>query len=277
MRARAFSASRPSQPLQVVRQRRRRRPRPRSSGRTARRSRCGADRRRSKAGWRAIESQAQARRRIGGTRRRLAGRLRGPPGDRSRRRARLSRAAAGRSASARSTRRAVATIVTASRDPVRLDQPDRRISSARPDASRRRAGRGLVGRVPARVGLDRLDPPRRHAVAAARRPATSGRWRGSRPARSTPRWPKRCACRARAMRGQWVRRGPPLHRRPPRARRNRVRGAARRPAPPLTSPPGTLRAWQATRRFANLCSPQASVQQLRTKALARLSNFGGGS
>ena len=46
-------------------------------------------------------------------------------------------------------------------------QPGRRISGAGPDAARRRAGRRLVGRVPARAGNDRVDPSRRYTVAAA--------------------------------------------------------------------------------------------------------------
>ena len=143
-------------------------------------------------------------RRIGRAGRCAAGRLRSAPGDRSRCRARLSRTAAGPALRREQHQAAVATIVTASRDPVRLDSLIAEYRGARPDAARRRAGRRLVGRFPARAGhrsCRSIVPTRRRR---SRRRVTTVRWRGSRPAKSTRRWPRRCACRAPPTPTQWI-------------------------------------------------------------------------
>ena len=92
-----------------------------------------------------VETTTRARGRLGRAGRRFAGRLRGAPGDRSRGRARLSRDPAGRPRSGGRHPRAVATIVTASRAPVRLDELIAEYRRARTGASRRRRRRTAGG------------------------------------------------------------------------------------------------------------------------------------
>ena len=140
---------------------------------------------------------------IGRARRRLAGRLRRAPGDRSRRGARLSRDPARRRFGA-DLQRAVATIVTASREPVTLDQLIADYRALGPALRARRARRRPVAGVPARDGLAGRDPPRQRAVAEpqARYERALGAARSA--ARSTPRWPRRCACPGAARAEPWV-------------------------------------------------------------------------
>ncbi len=178
------------------------------------------------------------------------------------------------SASAPQHQAAVATIVTASRDPVRLDSLIAEYEALGTGASRRRARRRLVGRLPARARLDRLDPPRRHAVAAAAgalRPG-AGAARGRR---------SRCgAGRDDAPAGRRQRRpvdrARPAATSPPTARSTKSNprpcsASRQRQFLPRPAPKGLGKRLHDLRSLR----VQALVQQRWTKALAKLSKFEG--
>ena len=125
---------------------------------------------------------------------------------------------------------AVATIITASHQPVRLNDLIAEYETLGPEL--RRGGPQDSWWTDFRRELGSLIEvhPRRPARRPTPTRATTARCSASSPATSTRRWPKPCGCPARRARGDWIGQGAALRRRPPRARRDRIRGAAR-PAP----------------------------------------------
>ena len=154
-------------------------------------------------------------------------------------------------------------------------QPDRGISGAGPNAPRA-AGRKKAGGTVSGASWDRscrsIAPIR---LRRSRRPVTTGRWPGSKPARSMRRWRKRCACPESANADQWITRA----RRYIAAHRalDEIESAA------LLGGAGDcdfarqrrLKRVGKTSPDLRICKSQALVQQHVTKALANCRILGG--
>ncbi len=172
---------------------------------------------------------------------------------------------------------AVATIVTASRDPVRLDSLIADYEALGPSLRGGGPEEGWWDALPPRAGHDRLDSTAPIRRRRSRRRATTGRWRGSKRAKSTPALAETMRLPGAANAAQWI----------VRARRYI---AAHRALDEIESAAlarqSSARACQyaatATLRLGKrrpICESWAR-RKLRfsrtgTKALAKLSNFGG--
>ena len=98
----------------------------------------------------------------------------------------------------------MATIVTASRDPVRLDSLIAEYEALGPMLRGGGPEEGWWDGIPARAGHDRVDPPRRHALAATAGALSTGRWRGSKAGEVDPALAETMRLPGAANAGQWI-------------------------------------------------------------------------